>query len=131
MALLSRVSTIASRTSNSARNQLSRFQVVQKSKSSLSTQTTAQNGSSSNGAKSRLNGIGKFLLGTTLVGASAGTVYFTYLRLKGSGLGVAANTIMDDGLHPAAYPWPNNHPFATYDHNRYDTSFRALFNTIV
>src|SRR5208282_6268571 len=118
MALLSRVSAVGSRTANSVRNQFSRFQVVQKSKSSLSTQTAAQNGSSSNRAKSRLNGIGNFLLGTTLVGAGAGTVYFTYLRLKGSGLGVAANTIMDDGLHPAAYPWPNNHPFATYDHNK-------------
>jgi hypothetical protein len=130
MALLSRVSTIASRTSNSARNHLSGFRVVQETKSSLSTQT-ARNGSSSNGAKSRLNAAGNFLLGTTLAGASAGTVYFTYLRLKGSGLGVAANTIMDDGLHPAAYPWPNNHPFATYDHNRYTASFRANFNAIV
>jgi len=131
MTLLSRVSTVASRTANSARNQFSRFQVVQKSQSSLSTQTAAQNRSSANGAKSRLNGIGNFLLGTTLVGAGAGTVYFTYLRLKGSGLGVAANTIMDDGLHPAAYPWPNNHPFATYDHNRYTASFRTTLSAIV
>jgi hypothetical protein len=44
------------------------------------------------------------------------------LRFKNSGfgMGVAANTIMDDGLHPAAYPWPNDHPFATYDHARYN-----------
>ena len=58
------------------------------------------------------------MLGTTLIGAGAGTIYFTYLRFKDSGLGVAANTIMDDGLHPAAYPWPNNHPFASFDHSR-------------
>lgn len=64
------------------------------------------------------------MLGTTLVVAGVGTVYFTYLRYKSSGwgIGVSANTIMDDGLHPAAYPWPNNHPFATFDHNRYLTS---------
>ena len=58
------------------------------------------------------------MLGTSLIGAGAGTIYFTYLRFKASGFGVAANTIMDDGLHPAAHPWPNNHPFASYDHAR-------------
>jgi hypothetical protein len=35
---------------------------------------------------------------------------------------VAANTIMEEGLHPAAHPWPNDHPFATFDHNRYTAS---------
>jgi ubiquinol-cytochrome c reductase cytochrome c1 subunit len=120
MALLSRVSTAASRTGASVRIQFFRLHIADKSKSSLrrSASTEATQSGSSNTAKSRLNGIGNFLLGTTLAGAGAGTVFFTYLRVKNSGIGVAANTIMDDGLHPAAYPWPNNHPFASFDHNR-------------
>jgi hypothetical protein len=69
--------------------------------------------------------VGNALLGATLVGAGAGTVWFTYLRLQ-NGMGVAANTIMDDGLHPAEYPWPNNHPFATFDHARYTPSLHAM-----
>lgn len=30
---------------------------------------------------------------------------------------VSANTAADDGLHPAAYPWPQNGPFETFDHS--------------
>src|SRR5208282_359950 len=120
MALLSRVSTAAFRTGTSVRTQFSRLHIADKSKSLLrrNASTKSTQSGSSNAAKSGLNGIGNFLLGTTLVGAGAGTVFFTYLRVKNSGMGVAANTIMDDGLHPAAYPWPNHHPFASFDHNR-------------
>src|SRR5438552_17288116 len=126
MTPLSRVSTVASRTARSARNQFTRSPVSHPTRSSLSTQTVPAQNASTIGAKSRHYGVGNFMLGITLIGASAGTVYFTYLRIKNSGLGVAANTIMDDGLHPAAYPWPNNHPFATFDHSRYSNSSKII-----
>jgi hypothetical protein len=123
MTLLSRVSVVGSRTTLSARNQLTRFKVVENTKSSFgrNLSTSAANNGSSSGP-SKFAAIGNVILGTTLVGAGVGSVVFTYLRFKNSGfgMGVAANTIMDDGLHPAAHPWPNHHPFATYDHARYD-----------
>jgi hypothetical protein len=122
MTLLSRVSVIGTRSCNSARSQLSLCKVVNNSAKSpslsRSVSTEPSHTVSSNGAQSRLGGIAN-ILRTTLVGAGSATVYFTYLRFKDSGLGVAANTIMDDGLHPAKYPWPNDHPFATFDHARY------------
>lgn len=127
MALLSRVSAAVGRSSScSARTQLSRFNAVadlshasKSAKSSfvrpISTQPAVEAASSAG----RSSGLGNVLLGTTLVAAGVGTVYFTHLRMRHSGWGVSANTIMDDGLHPAEHPWPNNHPFATYDHARY------------
>jgi ubiquinol-cytochrome c reductase cytochrome c1 subunit len=116
MTLLSRVSIAGSRTAQSARAQLTRCKLVDNTTASLcrNLSTEAAAGTST----SRLGVAGNALLGATLVGAGVGTVWFTYLRLQ-NGMGVAANTIMDDGLHPAAYPWPNNHPFATFDHARY------------
>ena len=116
MALFSRVSVAGSRTALSARTQLTRTKLVDYTTASLYRNLSTEAGAST--SKSRVAAIGNALLGATLVGAGAGTVWFTYLRLQ-NGMGVAANTIMDDGLHPAAYPWPNNHPFATFDHARY------------
>jgi len=123
MTLLSRVSVIGTRTCGSARSQLSRCKVVNNSTKSpslsRSVSTESSRTASSNGAQCRFGGIANILLGTSLVGAGSATIYFTYLRFKNSGFGVAANTIMDDGLHPAHYPWPNDHAFATFDHARY------------
>lgn len=118
MTLLSRVSAAGSRIGTAARTQFSRSGIANSSKPSSPKNISFQAGGSSS---SRLNAIGNVILGTTLVGAGASTVVFTYLRYKNSGfqIGVSANTIMDDGLHPAEYPWPNNHPFATFDHQRY------------
>lgn len=116
MALFSRVSVAGSRTALSARTQLTRSKLVDNTTASLCRNLSTDAGAST--SKSRVGVIGNALLGATLVGAGAGTVWFTYLRLQ-NGMGVAANTIMDDGLHPASYPWPNNHPFATFDHARY------------
>jgi len=86
---------------------------------SITTEAAAAENASSIASPGRFSAFGNFLLGTTVIAAGAGTVYFTYLRLKRSGWGVSANTIMDDGLHPAEYPWPNKHPFASFDHARY------------
>ena len=123
MTLLSRVSVIGARSCISARSQLSHCKVINNSTKSpslsRSVSTEPSHTASSNGAHSRLGGIANILLGTSLVGAGSATIYFTYLRFKDSGLGVAANTIMDDGLHPAKHPWPNDHAFATFDHARY------------
>jgi len=129
MALLSRVSAVAGRSSRcSARSQLTRIDVVahpSKSSStgtlarSITTQPAAAENASSIASTGRFSAFGSFLLGTTVIAAGAGTVYFTYLRLKSSGWAISANTIMDDGLHPAEYPWPNKHPFASFDHARY------------
>lgn len=116
MALFSRVSVAGSRTALSARTQLTRFKLVDNTAASLCRNLSSDAGATS--SKTRVGAVGNALLGATLVGAGVGTVWFTYLRLQ-NGMGVAANTIMDDGLHPAAYPWPNNHPFATFDHARY------------
>jgi hypothetical protein len=124
MVLLSRVSAFVSRTGSSSRKQLLRFRVPHNSKPCRNVSTETGQKASSKPIKSHLDSISSVILGTSLVAAGAGTVYFTYLRYKNSGwhIGVAANTIMDDGLHPAEYPWPNKHPFATFDHNRYATS---------
>lgn len=37
----------------------------------------------------------------------------------------SANSAADDGLHPAAYPWPHKGPFETYDHASYVSPKRA------
>jgi len=122
MPLPMRVSIAGCRLGNPLRSQISRPKVVENINSSLRRNLTTEAGprASSSSSQSRLIAAGNVVLGTLLIGAGAGTVYFTYLRFKNSGfgMGVAANTIMDDGLHPAAYPWPNNHPFATFDHAR-------------
>jgi ubiquinol-cytochrome c reductase cytochrome c1 subunit len=123
MTLLSRVSLTSARTSLSKKTQLYRLKFTEavKSSSRKSLSTESGKSGSSKATQSLVNGIGNAILGTVLVGAGAGTIFFTYLRFKDSGfrMGVEANTIMEEGLHPAAYPWPNNHPFATFDHNRY------------
>ena len=124
MALLVRASAYSVRSCAPVRNQLSRLKVRQASPR-RNTTTEANHANQSNPGNARLNAIGNALLGTALVGAGAATAFFTYLRLKNSGMGfggVAANTIMEEGLHPAAYPWPNNHPLATFDHSRYSSA---------
>jgi hypothetical protein len=120
MTLLSRAPVAGFRSGVSARSQLFRFKLPQHSFRRNTSTEAAQSGSSSR-PRSRLNAIGNVMLGSTLIGAGAATTYLTYLRFNnsGMGLGVAANTIMDEGLHPAHYPWPNDHPFATFDHSRY------------
>jgi ubiquinol-cytochrome c reductase cytochrome c1 subunit len=75
------------------------------------------NTESSQTSSSSSTGNGNLLLAITAIAAGAGGLYFS-LKQSGFGKGVAANTIMDDGLHPAAHPWPNTHPFATFDHAR-------------
>jgi hypothetical protein len=95
-------------------------------KSSLSRNVATQ--TAGGASQQTFKTIGNVILGSALVAGGAGTILFTYLRLKngGFGMGVAANTIMDDGLHPAHYPWPNDHPFATYDHARYLHSITSI-----
>jgi len=119
MPLPMRVSLNSCRLGNPLKPQLSLSNVTKNINSSFRRKITteANKTASSSSSQSRLLGVGNVLLGTLLVGAGAGTVYFTYLRMQN--MGVAANTIMDDGLHPAAHPWPNNHLFATFDHARY------------
>lgn len=129
MPLPMRVSSTSCRLGNSLRGQLSRTNLGENINSSLRRKltTNAAGTSSSFSSQSRLLGAGNLLLGTLLVGAGAGTAFFTYLRFK-NGMGVSANTIMDDGLHPANYPWPNNHPLATFDHARYAFTSRFLWD---
>src|SRR5579859_7726244 len=121
MTLISRVSLIGSRIGLLARNQSvnNNVRIADKVKSSFSRAASTESTSSTS---SRSRTIANVALGGLVVGAGVGTVLFTYLRLKDGGMGVAANTIMDDGLHPASYPWPNSHPFATFDHARYENS---------
>src|SRR5579871_4396203 len=101
MPLPMRVSLNGCRLGNSLRSQLSRSKLAENINSSLRRKLTteANQTASASSSQSRLLGAGNVIMGTLLVGAGAGTVYFTYLRFKNSGLGVAANTIMDDGLH--------------------------------
>jgi hypothetical protein len=122
MTLISRVSLAGSRTGLSARSNFTRFKLADKVELSFSRNASTEAAQGGTGrAQQRLKSIGNVVLGSALVAGGVGTILFTYLRFKnaGFGIGVAANTIMDDGLHPAAYPWPNSHPFATFDHSRY------------
>jgi len=124
MTLLSRMSIAGSQSRNVVRVHISSFNLVRNSQFTLrryaSTEATsgAQKASSST-SKNRLNKVGNVLLATGLVGATASTIFFTYLRVRQNQFGVSANTIMEEGLHPAHYPWPNDHPLATFDHARY------------
>jgi ubiquinol-cytochrome c reductase cytochrome c1 subunit len=118
MPLLTRVPLTGSRVGNCVRTRLCRTRLSERINPSLSRKLTADATQDASSGASQTR-VGNALLGTLVAGAAASTVFFTYLRIKDSGFGLAANTIMDDGLHPAAYPWPNNHPLATFDHNRY------------
>jgi hypothetical protein len=121
MTLFSRASIASSRIFSSSKPPFLRSKWTNPSTNPQSIKTLSTQTPSSMKTSRLLASAGNVILGTMVIGAGAGTILFTYLRLKDSGFqfGVQANTIMEEGLHPAEHPWPNNHPFATFDHARY------------